>query len=72
MAPAEETMAPSEPSTGEPQPVVPEDIERVIEETEDNPPAASEGTSSEPSTGEAPFASQPQPVYPEGEPEGAE
>ncbi len=71
-APAEETMAPSEPSTGEPQPVVPEDIERVIEETEDNPPAASEGTSSEPSTGEAPFANQPQPVYPEGEPEGAE
>ena len=77
-SPPEETMAPeeepaaSEPSTGEPpfanqpQPVVPEEIEKVIEETEDNPPAASEDTSSEPSTGEPPFASQPQPVYPDG------
>jgi hypothetical protein len=33
-------------------------MEKVIEETEDNPP-------SEPSTGEPPFANQPQPVYPE-------
>jgi hypothetical protein len=71
MAPEEEPAA-SEPSTGEPpfanqpQPVVPAEIEKVIEETEDNPPAASEDTSSEPSTGEPPFASQPQPVYPDG------
>jgi cytochrome c len=71
----EETMAPeepAEPSMGEPpfanqpQPVVPEEIEKVIEETEDNPPAASEDTSSEPSMGEPPFANQPQPVYPDG------
>jgi cytochrome c len=80
----EETMAPEEepateePSMGEPpfanqpQPVVPEDLEKVIEETEDNPPAASEDTSSEPSTGEPPFANQPQPVYPDGPPEGVE
>jgi cytochrome c len=80
-APSAETPAPSaetpsaapetEPSKGEPpfanqpQPVVPEEIEKVIEETEDNPP-------SEPSTGEAPSANQPQPAYPEGKPEGVE
>ena len=75
-APAEamlpEEPAEAEPSTGEPpfanqpQPVVPEEMEKVIEETEDNPPAASEDTSSEPSMGEPPFANQPQPVYPDG------
>ena len=60
-----------EPSKGEPpfanqpQPVVPEEIEKVIGETEDNPP-------SESSTGEPPSPSQPQPVYPEGKPEGVE
>jgi cytochrome c len=54
------------PFANQPQPVVPEEIEKVIEETEDNPPAASEDTSSEPSPGEPPFANQPQPVYPEG------
>jgi cytochrome c len=77
MAP-EEAPAASEPSTGEPpfanqpQPVVPEDVEKVIEETEDNPPATSEDTASEPSTGEPPFANQPQPVHPDGAPEGTE
>jgi cytochrome c len=75
-APAEamppEEPAEAEPSSGEPpfanqpQPVVPEEMEKVIEETEDNPPAASEDTSSEPSMGEPPFANQPQPVYPDG------
>jgi cytochrome c len=61
----------AEPSTGEPpfanqpQPVVPEEIEKVIEETEDNPP-------SEPSTGEPPSPNQPQPAYPDGKPEGVE
>jgi cytochrome c len=75
-APAEamppEEPAEAEPSTGEPpfanqpQPVVPEEMEKVIEETQDNPPAASEDTSSEPSMGEPPFANQPQPVYPDG------
>jgi hypothetical protein len=54
------------PFANQPQPVVPEEIEKVIEETEDNPPAASEDTSSEPSMGEPPFANQPQPVYPDG------
>ena len=53
------------PFANQPQPVVPEEIEKVIEETEDNPP-------SEPSAGEPPSPSQPQPVYPEGKPEGVE
>jgi hypothetical protein len=40
-------------------------MEKVIEETEDNPP-------SESSSGEPPSPNQPQPVYPEGKPEGVE
>jgi cytochrome c2 len=65
-----ETMAPEEgpasmgepPFANQPQPVVPEEIEKVVEETEDDPP----------SMGEPPSPSQPQPVYPEGKPEGVE
>ena len=77
-APAAEPEAPAEdpeaswtphqgepPSANQPQPVVPEEMEKVLEETEDDPP-------SEPSTGEPPFPSQPQPAYPEGKPEGVE
>ena len=47
------------------EPVVPKPIEKVIEETEDNPPSQS-------STGEPPSPNQPQPAYPEGKPEGVE
>ena len=72
-APAAETPAPSAetpapPAAEEPaatEPVVPKAIEKVIEETEDNPP-------SQPSTGEPPSPNQPQPAYPEGKPEGVE
>ncbi len=66
--PAAETAPPAEtpPAATEAPAVVPEELEKVIEETEDNPPA------SEPSTGEPPPANQPQPVYPEGKPEGVE
>ena len=65
-APSAETPAP--PAAEEPaatDSAVPEEIEKVIEETEDNPP-------SESSAGEPPSPSQPQPVYPEGKPEGVE
>ena len=72
-APAAETPAPSAetpapPAAEEPaatEPVVPKAIEKVIEETEDNPPSQS-------STGEPPSPNQPQPAYPEGKPEGVE
>lgn len=53
------------PFANQPQPVVPEEMEKVLEETEDNPP-------SESTAGEPPSPSQPQPVYPEGKPEGVE
>ena len=65
-APSAETPAP--PAAEEPaatDSAIPEEIEKVIEETEDNPP-------SESSAGEPPSPSQPQPVYPEGKPEGVE
>ena len=65
-APSAETPAP--PAAEEPaatDSAVPKEIEKVIEETEDNPP-------SESSTGEPPSPNQPQPVYPEGKPEGVE
>ncbi len=68
MEPETEQAEPSKgepPFANQPQPVVPEEIEKVIEETEDNPP-------SEPSTGEPPSPNQPQPAYPEGKPEGVE
>ena len=64
--PPAETPAP--PTAEEPaasDSAVPEEIEKVIEETEDNPP-------SESSAGEPPSANQPQPEYPEGKPEGVE
>ena len=64
--PSAETPAP--PAAEEPaatDSAVPKEIEKVIEETEDNPP-------SESSTGEPPSPMQPQPVYPEGKPEGVE
>jgi len=60
--------APAAPKREEPaatEPVVPKPIEKVIEETEDNPPSQS-------STGEPPSPNQPQPAYPEGKPEGVE
>jgi cytochrome c len=53
------------PSANQPQPVVPEEMQKVLEETEDNPP-------SESTAGEPPSPSQPEPVYPEGKPEGLE
>jgi len=68
-APSAETpAAPAEtpPAATEEPAVVPEEMEKVIEETEDNPPT------SEPSAGEGPYSSQPQPAYPEGKPEGVE
>jgi cytochrome c len=71
--PAAEEPAPEKPAAEQPaaaapaatDPAVPEEIEKVIEETEDNPP-------SESSVGEPPSPSQPQPVYPDGPPEGAQ
>ena len=66
--PAPSAEAPAPPAAEEPaatDSAVPEEIEKVIEETEDNPP-------SESSAGEPPSPSQPQPVYPEGKPEGVE
>lgn len=42
--------------------------EETTEETISVPPTVSEDAPSEPSTGEGPSASQPQPVYPDGEP----
>jgi cytochrome c len=65
---AETPAAPAEtpPAATEAPAVVPEEMEKVIEETEDNPPT------SESWAGEPPSPSQPQPVYPEGKPEGVE
>jgi len=44
--------------------------EETTEETISVPPTVAEDAPSEPSTGEGPSASQPQPVYPDGEPGG--
>ena len=41
-----------------------------MEETIAVPPTVSEDAPSEPHAGEAPSPNQPQPAYPEGEPEG--
>jgi cytochrome c len=71
---AEAPAAPAEtpPAATEEPAAASEEMEKVIEETEDNPPTVSEDAPSEPSAGEPPSPSQPQPVYPEGKPEGAE
>ncbi len=71
---AETPAAPAEtpPAATEEPAAASEEMEKVIQETEDNPPTVSDDTPSEASMGEPPSPSQPQPVYPEGKPEGAE
>jgi cytochrome c2 len=66
-APAAEPEAPAAPEEAAPaeEPAASEEMEKVIEETEDNPPTVSEDAPSEPSMGEPPSPSQPQPVYPD-------
>ena len=72
--PAETPAAPAEtpPAATEEPAAASEEMEKVIQETEDNPPTVSDDAPSEPSAGESPSPSQPQPVYPDGPPEGVE
>jgi cytochrome c2 len=73
--PSAETPAPpaeTPPASTEEPAAASEEMEKVIEETEDNPPTVSEDAPSEPSAGEPASPSQPQPAYPEGPPEGVE
>ena len=71
---AETPAAPAEtpPAATEEPAAAAEEMEKVIKETEDNPPTVSEDAPSEPSAGEPAYPSQPQPVYPEGKPAGVE
>jgi cytochrome c len=71
---AETPAAPAEtpPAATEEPAAAAEEMEKVIKETEDNPPTVSEDAPSEPSAGEPASPSQPQPVYPDGKPEGVE
>jgi cytochrome c2 len=68
VVPDELAAEPEEPSVTH-EPAADEVMEEGREEIIINAPAVSEDAPSAPSTGEPPSASQPQPVYPDGEPE---
>ena len=84
-APSEPHMG-EPPSPNQPQPVVPDgsgaameadqpdavmvEEEVMVEETIIVAPTVAEDAPSEPHAGEPPSANQPQPAYPDGEPEG--